>query len=184
MIQRFGSLVKVRLGLDEDVRHRSVQMLNRLLAHTTAIRDLYKKYHWQTSGANFFDLHLLFDKHSNEQAETMDLLAERVQALGGVALSMAPHVGAETRLARAPLGVESPSHQLQRLVDAHEFLLVEARPLAREAAFHWHDDPRCAIAHAGLHHSPSLTPNLQHFGKQGRQFQALRTIESRIHALR
>jgi starvation-inducible DNA-binding protein len=105
-----------------------------LLAHTTAIRDLYKKHHWQTSGANFFELHVLFDKHSNEQAETMDLLAERVQALGGVAVSMAPYIAEETRRSRGPLGVETPSQQLLRLVDAHEFVLVEARPLAREAA--------------------------------------------------
>ena len=40
----------------------------------------------------------------------------------------------ETRLARAPSGVETAVNQLRRLVDAHEFILVEARPLSREAA--------------------------------------------------
>jgi starvation-inducible DNA-binding protein len=132
--QAFGSLVPVRLGLDEDVRHRSVSALNRLLAHTLALRDLYKKAHWQTSGATFYELHLLFDKHHDEQEALMDAIAERVQALGGVALALAHDIAEETRLARAPRGVESARNQLRRLVDAHEFVLVEARPLSREAA--------------------------------------------------
>lgn len=132
--QAFGSLIPVRLGLAEDVRHRSVATLNRLLAHTTALRDLYKKSHWQTSGASFYELHLLFDKHHGEQLALMDAIAERIQALGGVARALAHDIAEETRLARAPSGVESPIHQLRRLADAHEFILLEARPLARELA--------------------------------------------------
>jgi starvation-inducible DNA-binding protein len=134
VIQAFGSLAPVRLGLTEQVRHRSVAALNRLLAHTMALRDLYRKAHWQTSGATFYGLHLLFEKHYGEQEQLMDALAERVQTLGGVARALASDIVEETRLARAPSGVESAVDQLRRLVDAHEFLLQEARPLAREAA--------------------------------------------------
>ena len=134
VIQAFGSLVPVRVGLPEETRHRSVAALNRLLAHTTALRDLYKKAHWQTSGSNFYELHLLFDKHHEEQEAMMDALAERIQTLGGVARALAHDIAEETRLSRAPSGIEEPSQQLLRLVDAHEFVLVEARPLAREAA--------------------------------------------------
>jgi starvation-inducible DNA-binding protein len=134
VIQPFGSLAPVRLGLPDAVRHRSVAALNRLLAHTTALRDLYRKAHWQTSGPNFYELHLLFEKHYGEQEQWMDALAERVQTLGGVARALASDIVEETRLARAPSGVESAADQLQRLVAAHEFLLQEARPLARDAA--------------------------------------------------
>jgi starvation-inducible DNA-binding protein len=109
-------------------------MLNRLLAHTTAIRDLYKKAHWQVSGPTFYEFHLLFDKHYTEQDEMMDLIAERIQTLGGVALALADDVVEETRIARAPSGIESAANQLRRLVDAHEFILLEARPMARESA--------------------------------------------------
>jgi starvation-inducible DNA-binding protein len=132
--QAFGSLGASRTGLAEVVRHKSVAALNRLLAHTMALRDLYKKAHWQTSGANFYELHLLFDKHYTEQLEIMDTLAERVQTLGGVALALAHDVVEESRIARAPRGREAVRHQLERLLDAHEMLLTEARPLAREAA--------------------------------------------------
>jgi starvation-inducible DNA-binding protein len=134
VIQTPGSLAPVRLGLPDAVRHRSVAALNRLLAHTTALRDLYRKAHWQASGPNFYALHLLFEQHYGEQEQWMDLLAERVQTLGGVARALAIDIVEETRLARAPSGIESAADQLRRLVDAHEFLLQEARPLAREAA--------------------------------------------------
>jgi starvation-inducible DNA-binding protein len=134
VIQDFGSLLPVRIGLREDVRHRSVAALNRLLAHTTALRDLYKKSHWQTSGSSFYELHLLYESHHAEQESLMDALAERVQAFGGVARALAQDIAEETRLARGPRGVEEPVHQLERLVDAHEFILTEARPLAREAS--------------------------------------------------
>ena len=132
--QAFGQLAPVRIGLSTEVRHRSVSGLNRLLAHSMAMRDLYKKAHWQTSGATFYELHLLFDKHYQEQLALIDQLAERVQTLGGVALALAHDVVEESRIARAPRGREEPVQQLRRLVDAHDFILGEARPLARQAA--------------------------------------------------
>src|ERR1700754_154067 len=134
VVQAFGSLQPSRLGLAEAVRAKSVAALNRLVAHTMALRDLYKKAHWQTSGATFYGLHLMFDKHYSEQLELVDALAERVQTLGGVALALAHDVVEESRIARAPRGRESVPNQLRRLLDAHEIVLQEARPLAREAA--------------------------------------------------
>ena len=134
VLQAFGTLIDVRLGLSEAIRAASVAALNRLLAHTIALRDLYKKAHWQVSGATFYELHLLFDKHHGEQADLMDMLAERVQALGGVALALAYDVAEESRVARAPRGREAVLPQLDRLAGAHELILGEARPLAREAS--------------------------------------------------
>jgi starvation-inducible DNA-binding protein len=134
IIQAYGTLGQSRLGLGEAVRAKSVGALNRLVAHSMALRDLYKKAHWQTSGASFYGLHLMFDKHYSEQLELVDALAERVQTLGGVALALAHDVVEESRIARAPRGRESVPNQLRRLLDAHEIVLQEARPLAREAA--------------------------------------------------
>jgi starvation-inducible DNA-binding protein len=134
LTQAFGSLVPVHLGLTQDVRHRSVMALNRLLAHTIALRDLYKKSHWQTSGATFFELHQLFDKHYREQEGLMDEVAERVQTLGGVAMALAKDIAEETRLARGPAGIENSAAQLLRLLNAHELVLLEARPLSSAAA--------------------------------------------------
>lgn len=133
-IQSFGSLAPVRIGLTLETRARSVAALNRVLAHTTALRDLYRKAHWQTSGATFYELHRLYDEHHAAQSSLMDELAERVQALGGVALALARDVAQESRLTRAPRGREAPRDQLARLLGAHETILLEARPLARQAA--------------------------------------------------
>jgi starvation-inducible DNA-binding protein len=139
VLQPFGNLKSVRIGLAADVRSRSVRTLNRLLAHSMALRDLYKKAHWQTSGAVFYALHLMFDKHYEQQLELIDSLAERVQLLGGVALATSHDVVQETRLARVTSAAETPMQQLRGLIEAHEFMLAEARPLAREAAEHGDD---------------------------------------------
>ncbi|KQQ40230.1 DNA starvation/stationary phase protection protein [Duganella sp. Leaf126] len=135
VLQHFGALTEVRIGLPSEVRANSVHALNRLLAHTMAIRDAYKKAHWQVSGATFHQLHLLFDQHYNEQVAIMDSIAERVQTLGGVTFALAQDVVEESAIARsAPRGRETAAAQLAGLLDAHETILLEARPLARAAA--------------------------------------------------
>ncbi len=134
IVQPFGHLLPVDIGLSAEVRHKSVAALNRLLAHTLALRDLYKKAHWQTHGVTFYQLHLLYDKHAQEQAEIADELAERIQMLGGVCLALAADVVQESRIARAPRGRESVARQLERLVEGHSTILGEARELAHAAA--------------------------------------------------
>lgn len=134
VVQAFGSVAPVRIGLNAEVRIAGCEALNRLLAHTMALRDLYKKAHWQVAGPTFYELHLLFDKHHGEQIELMDTIAERVQTLGGVALALAHDVVEESRIAHAPRGRESATALLERLVAAHELILEEARPLAAEAS--------------------------------------------------
>jgi starvation-inducible DNA-binding protein len=134
IVQEFGALAPVRIGLDAQTRSQSVRALNRLLAHTMALRDTYKKAHWQTSGATFYELHLLFDKHYDEQVVIMDAIAERIQTLGGVTFALPGDVAGESAIARAPRGRESALAQLNRIADAHETILLDARPLARQAA--------------------------------------------------
>jgi starvation-inducible DNA-binding protein len=133
-IQKYGTVVNRPLSLDHKVRLASAGSLNQLLADTMTLRDLYKKHHWQVSGSTFYQLHLLFDKHFNEQAEIVDALAERVQTLGGVAIAMAHDVAETTRIARPPRGREDVTVQLFRLLQAHEMIISETREAARAAA--------------------------------------------------
>ncbi len=133
-IQPFGGLRPAALALGENARTASVAGLNQALADTISLRDLYKKHHWQVSGPTFHQLHLLFDKHQAEQSELIDAIAERVQALGGVAIAISHDVAETTRLPRAPKGREAPSDQLRRLLAAHELVLAEAHEFARAAA--------------------------------------------------
>jgi starvation-inducible DNA-binding protein len=64
-------------------------------------------------------LHLLFDKHYNEQNELVDAIAERIQVLGGVSIAMAPDVAEMTLIPRPPKGREAVAVQVSRLLHAH-----------------------------------------------------------------
>jgi starvation-inducible DNA-binding protein len=133
-IQKFGTVIKdLPIGLDVDVRTKMAERLNILLADTSSLRDLYKKSHWQVGGPTFYQLHLLFDKHFTEQAELVDLIAERIQLLGGVSVAMAADIAELTRLERPPRGREEVPVQISRLLDAHKLILEDARKVAKEA---------------------------------------------------
>ena len=132
-IQPFGHLVRMPIALSEHACKESVDNLNQLLADTMTLRDLYKKHHWQVAGPTFYQLHLLFDKHYDEQNEVVDAVAERIQLLGGVSVAMAHDVAETTLVPRAPKGREEVPVQVSRLLHAHEIVLKEARAMARRA---------------------------------------------------
>jgi starvation-inducible DNA-binding protein len=115
------------------VAQQSVDNLNQVLADTMTLRDLYKKHHWQVAGPTFYSLHLLFDKHYEEQNELVDTIAERIQSLGGLSLAMAPDVAEATSIPRPPKGREEVPVQISRLLHAHEIILEESRSMARQA---------------------------------------------------
>ena len=133
-IQPYGHLVKLPIALPENVCKESVENLNQLLADTITLRDLYKKHHWQVAGPTFYQLHLLFDKHFDQQSELVDAIAERIQLLGGVSLAMAADVAETALIPRPPKGREEVPVQVSRLLHAHEIVLKEARTMARQAA--------------------------------------------------
>jgi starvation-inducible DNA-binding protein len=122
------------LELEEPVRLEMTEQLNQLLADTMTLRDLYKKSHWQVAGPTFYQLHLLYDKHYDEQVELVDSIAERIQLLGGVSIAMAPDVAETTQIERPPRGREEVPVQLSRLVDAHQVIIRQTRKLARRAS--------------------------------------------------
>ncbi len=133
-IQSYGTVSHaLPLQLDEPVRLEMTEQLNQLLADTMTLRDLYKKSHWQVAGPTFYQLHLLFDKHYEEQAEIVDTIAERIQLLGGVSLAMAPDIAETTRIERPPRGREEVPVQISRLLDAHQIIIAHCRELAERA---------------------------------------------------
>jgi starvation-inducible DNA-binding protein len=139
--QRAGEIQSYRtvthrlpLDLQEAVRLEVTSRLNQLLADTMILRDLYKKSHWQVAGPTFYQLHLLFDKHFDEQVALVDAIAERIQLLGGVSIAMAHDVAESTRIERAPRGREEVPVQVSRLLDAHQLIIREVREQARRAS--------------------------------------------------
>lgn len=132
-IQEFGTVRMFPLSLSFEARMYSCQRLNQILADTQILYSLYKKHHWLMRGPTFYQLHLLLDKHAEEQLKLVDGIAERVQTLGGVAVGDPRHVAEITQVPRPPNGAEEVPAMLSRLLEAHETILTTAHEVAGHA---------------------------------------------------
>jgi starvation-inducible DNA-binding protein len=133
-IQRFGQvIVDMPHRLNAGARQEMVAQLNQLLADSITLRDMYKKHHWQVSGPTFYQLHLLFDKHFDEQVEMVDTIAERIQVLGGVSIAMGGDVAEMSKIERPPRGREEVPVQISRLLAAHKQIMESCHTIAEAA---------------------------------------------------
>jgi len=133
-IQPYGVIAKLPIAVAEAVCKASVENLNQLIADTLTLRDMYKKHHWQAAGSTFCQLHLLYDNHYKEQDELVDVLAERIQMLGGVSIALSHDVREMSINPRLPGGRQETAVELSRLLHAHEAILLESRTMTRQAA--------------------------------------------------
>ena len=138
-IQAFGTLRDLPIALPSKARASSCRVLNEILADTMVLYAMYKKHHWLVAGPTFYQLHLLFDKHAEEQLELVDLLAERVQSLGGIAVGDPRQAAELTSIERPPDGAEEVSVMLDRTLRAHETILTKVRAAIKttEASEDW-----------------------------------------------
>ena len=126
-IQRFGKTRLLPIALSAQARSQSCRLLNEILADSMVLYALYKKHHWLVAGPTFYQLHLLFDKHAEEQVEIIDLVAERVQSLGGIAVGDPRHAAELTTIPRPPDGAEELAAMIHRTLDAHETVIEKVR---------------------------------------------------------
>jgi starvation-inducible DNA-binding protein len=133
-IQSFGTVRQFPLGLSYNARLLSCARLNQILSDSQILYALYKKHHWLMRGPTFYQLHLLLDKHADEQIKLIDQIAERIQTLGGIAVGDPRHVAEITRVPRPPNGCEEVPAMLSRLLEAHELILVDAHDAAKRTA--------------------------------------------------
>jgi starvation-inducible DNA-binding protein len=89
--------------------------------------SMYKKHHWLVAGPTFYQLHLLFDKHAEEQNELIDQIAERIQSLGGIAVGDPRHAAELTTIPRPPDGAEEVGVMIDRTLEAHEIVIQKVR---------------------------------------------------------
>ncbi|MDE1155661.1 MAG: DNA starvation/stationary phase protection protein [Acidobacteriaceae bacterium] len=133
-IQKFGEVTEsLPHRLDADTRREMCKKLNQLLADSITLRDMYKKHHWQVAGPTFYSLHLLFDKHFEEQVEIVDTIAERIQLLGGVSIAMGGDVAELTKIQSPPRGREELPVQIARLLAAHKLIMEDCHKIAEDA---------------------------------------------------
>lgn len=98
--------------------------LNREVANAVALYLNYKKYHWQVSGPNFRDLHLLFDEHASQVLSTIDELAERVQILGGTAVHHLDEIQRTTAVSPSEPGSQRSREMLAEALVGHEKVIA------------------------------------------------------------
>ena len=132
-IQEFGTVRDFPVGLARDARLYSCKRLNQILADTQILYALYKKHHWLMRGATFYQLHLLLDKHADEQNELIDKIAERVQTLGGIAVGDPRQSPRSPRSPVLRTAAKVPA-MLSRLLEAHETILSDAHHAAAKIA--------------------------------------------------
>lgn len=118
----------IDLGIKESDRLAIAEGLSRLLADTYTLYLKTHKYHWNVIGPMFQTLHLMFETQYNELALAVDLIAERIRALG----VLAPGSYSEfSKLASISEDADTPSatDMIQRLVDGQEAVVRTARSL-------------------------------------------------------
>lgn len=118
----------IDIGISEQDRHSIVDGLSRLLADTYTLYLKTHNFHWNVTGPMFQTLHLMFETQYNELALAVDLVAERIRALG----SPAPGTYAEfSRLTtlKEPSGVPSAQDMIRQLVQDQEAVVRTARSM-------------------------------------------------------
>lgn len=118
---------KTFLGKSDNELQKSTAILQAILANTIFMYSLYKKYHWHVIGKDFYEYHLLFDKHAKQQLPLIDTLAERLRTLGDVAPGMPQEVAKNTTLTEPRGTTQDPVKMIDNLLTIHEAYIQEVR---------------------------------------------------------
>ena len=125
---------KTQNDLSGEVREQMTTLLNQHLADTSDLYSQTKQAHWNVKGPEFFQLHELFDKLADEVEEHVDLIAERVTALGGTAMGTVRMAAATSRLDEYPLDVSHGLASVEALAVVYAMLAKTSRAAIDEAA--------------------------------------------------
>lgn len=112
------TLYRSRNGLSEDARSEIIGMLGGVLASSIDLWTHSKQAHWNLKGMQFIGLHKLFDKISEGQQEYIDLVAERITQLGGVAEGTISAVSQKTNLPEYALNLSAAQDHVEALANS------------------------------------------------------------------
>ena len=129
----------IDIGISEKDRARIAEGLSKLLADNFALYLKTHNFHWNVTGPMFQTLHLMFEQHYNELALAVDLVAERIRALGFPAPGSYVAYGKLTSI-KEETGVPKAEDMIRQLVSDHETVVRTARKLF-PAVENAHDEP-------------------------------------------
>jgi starvation-inducible DNA-binding protein len=121
------------INLSQDDRQALIELLNHRLADTADLYSQVKQAHWNVKGLDFFQLHELFDTLAAELFPFIDEIAERVTALGGVALGTSRMAGANSSLPEYPLSAHDGPAHLNALVERYGIYTTAIRKAIDES---------------------------------------------------
>jgi len=129
-------LIQPNIGLDSDVRHAVVEILNNTLANEAVLTVKTRSAHWNVSGAGFFELYILFDSQYEQLNDISDEIAERARMLGGIAIGSLQEFINYTRVEEQPGVVPD----ILRLIADHEATIRFLREDARKCTEEYEDE--------------------------------------------
>jgi starvation-inducible DNA-binding protein len=118
----------INVGIDEKDRKKIAEGLSRLLADTYSLYLKTHNFHWNVKGPMFQTLHLMFEAQYNELALAVDLVAERIRALGFPAPGTYSEYAHLSSIPETP-GVPKAEEMIKLLVEGQEAVVRTARSL-------------------------------------------------------
>ncbi|HYE79061.1 MAG TPA: DNA starvation/stationary phase protection protein [bacterium] len=104
-----------------------IEALNRTLANAFVLYLNYKKYHWESAGPQFRDLHLLFDEQALVIFNSLDLIGERIRILGGHAIHSPGEIERRSTIAIASENPMNVEEMLQQALSNTELAVEELK---------------------------------------------------------
>ncbi len=127
-MQTSDRTMKVNIGIDENARKEIAAGLSRLLADTYTLYLKTHNFHWNVTGPMFQTLHLMFEAQYNELALAVDLIAERIRALGFPAPATYSEFAQLSSISETP-GVPKAHDMIRLLVEGQEAVTRTARSI-------------------------------------------------------
>jgi len=118
----------INIGMEEKDRREIAQGLSHLLADTYTLYLKTHNFHWNVTGSMFRTLHLMFEEQYNELALAVDLIAERIRALGFPAPGTYREFAALSSIGEEE-GVHNAEEMIRKLVEGQEAVVRTARSL-------------------------------------------------------
>jgi starvation-inducible DNA-binding protein len=119
-------MMKIDIGIKETDRAKIAQGLAHLLADTYTLYLKTHNFHWNVTGPMFQTLHLMFEQQYNELALAVDLIAERIRALGFPAPGTYREFAELSSIAESK-GVPAAEQMIRELVGGQEAVVKTAR---------------------------------------------------------
>ena len=128
------NMFTTRIDLPSETRNKMIALLNQQLADISDLYSQTKQAHWNVKGAQFYQLHELFDELAEVLEGFVDKIAERATALGGMAMGTVRMAASRSRLPEYPLDAVDSMPSVAALATRYASLAATMRSAIDSAA--------------------------------------------------